>query len=566
MKKKKKKTVQLINTKTRKYFIDLFSKKISYYKITYDSSFLFAYLININNAFNNVINCMNKNKSISEGYNISPSIFKASYKNISIKPFWNNKIQKLSDKLFLPSNDNLIQSSDKNKTFKSTCINFEHFTGLNSKYYQLKTKKDNVIIEDIIKCKQIKLFLNNKQSSYLRQIIGIYRYFYNRCVQYFNNYNKTTNSSWFYIYPMEKSVDKQCRIYVNINDNLYSLITVRKLLKKDLPEWLSKGDLKQYPSHLIDQAFSEACNRFTTCLSNYRKTKKPFKFSYKTKKDIFQTINLEKCMISEKTNGIFVNWKIKNKFVFKKLNTSERFMKTFKGCSITYHTVLNTFHLNMNYVTQTKHPIGNQIGSIDQGVKNPYVIYSPSDVTIIGNNIRDTIYKKCKEIDIINSRINNLYYYVKNKETKEVKFYLINAKRKRSLRKALHRRIKHIKNIRNELHNKTIKYICDKYKTIILPPFEIQNMVGKLNSRVSRSLYTLSFYKFKEKLKTKCKEYNIKVYSLNEPYTSKTCGRCGNINNSLGNADIYNCLKCKLVIGRDINGARNILLRNIDHI
>lgn len=568
MKKKKKKYNKLLTTNKRKYIIDLFNKKIAYYKITKNSSFLFAYLINVNNSFYKVINCMNKNNSILDGSNLFPSIFKASHKNISIKPFWNNKIQLLSNKLFLPSNDNLIQSPIINKTFQSSNIQFEHFTGLNPKYYQLKTKQNDIVFENIIKCRQIKLFLNYVQSYYLKQIIGIYRYFYNRCVQYFNNYNKATKTSWFYIYPMEKTVDKQCKINVNVNNYPFSLPTIRSLLKKNLPKWLSQGYMNKYPSHLIDQAFNEASNRFNTCLSNFNKTKKPFQFKHKTKKELYQTINLEKCMINSKTNGIFINWKINNKCVFKTLKSSEKFMESFKGCSITYHRVLNTFHLNMNYIDKTKRPIGNQICSIDQGEKNPYTIYSPTDVTIIGNNMRDVLYKKCKEIDIIKSRIDKKFYYKKLSDGLNVKdcIFTVNSSRKRNLRKALHRKIRCLKNIRNELHNKTIKYLCNRYKTIILPPFKIQEMVGKLNSKISRSLYTLSFHKFKEKLNAKCKEYNIKIHSLSEPYTSKTCGKCGNLNNNLGNANVYNCTKCKLIIGRDINGARNILLRNIEFI
>jgi len=50
---------------------------------------------------------------------------------------------------------------------------------------------------------------------------------------------------------------------------------------------------------------------------------------------------------------------------------------------------------------------------------------------------------------------------------------------------------------------------------------------------------------------------------VNESYTSKTCGRCGNINKELGSSKSYKCSKCHLEIDRDVNGARNIYLKNI---
>ena len=45
-----------------------------------------------------------------------------------------------------------------------------------------------------------------------------------------------------------------------------------------------------------------------------------------------------------------------------------------------------------------------------------------------------------------------------------------------------------------------------------------------------------------------------------EEFTSKTCTRCGQIN-EVGGSEIYKCSGCKLTLDRDINGARNIYLK-----
>jgi putative transposase len=54
-------------------------------------------------------------------------------------------------------------------------------------------------------------------------------------------------------------------------------------------------------------------------------------------------------------------------------------------------------------------------------------------------------------------------------------------------------------------------------------------------------------------------EYKV----VNEAYTSKVCTNCGNYKKDLGSAKVYNCKKCKAIIDRDVNGARNILLKEI---
>ena len=49
------------------------------------------------------------------------------------------------------------------------------------------------------------------------------------------------------------------------------------------------------------------------CFERKKKTGKRFTLSFKSKKELVQTIKLEDTMI--KTNGLFVKWKINNKYL-----------------------------------------------------------------------------------------------------------------------------------------------------------------------------------------------------------------------------------------------------------
>ena len=68
-------------------------------------------------------------------------------------------------------------------------------------------------------------------------------------------------------------------------------------------------------------------------------------------------------------------------------------------------------------------------------------------------------------------------------------------------------------------------------------------------------------YSFKQILKHKAEEYSCKIIEVNESYTSKTCTNCGQIHN-IGSKKVLNC-QCGTKIDRDINGARNVFLKNI---
>jgi putative transposase len=124
----------------------------------------------------------------------------------------------------------------------------------------------------------------------------------------------------------------------------------------------------------------------------------------------------------------------------------------------------------------------------------------------------------------------------------------------------------------SELHHKTAKLLCSQYHTILIPTFEVSQMVEKpeagfrvLNNTSVRKMLTWSHYTFRTLLKAKARESgHCRVLEVDEAYTSKTCTRCGHLHDTLGGNKTFSCPSCGLTIDRDWNGARNILLKNSD--
>ncbi len=468
------------------------------------------------------------------------------------KPFWNDKVDTLSKKMFLPI-DCLIT---KNTNTQSNLIT--EYDSNQDKNYKLKFKNNDNTTIQITKSNNIKLFLNKEQQKYMKIIIGTYRYFYNRTIDVYNNFNKDTKTSWFYIDPNNKEtivkIDFNGTNKKGIKDNYRNFMCMRDKISKQLPDWI----LNNFPTHVTAQAINE-------CVINYNRginSKKPFNIKYKTKKDILQTAKIESMCI--KKNGMFVSLIINNKNLFSKISSSRPFNKKPCDSTLTYHSVLNEFHLNMPYKLNSTPTKIKNVCAIDPGVRSPLTVYSYNKVATIGENLNGTMYKICKEIDIINSRIDS-DTYTTFRNNKYVT-YNVTPKRKKRLRKALHRKIKKLKNIKDEFHKKSINYLVNNFSVIILPPYEIQGMVSKLHSKIARQMYNLSLYKLRLMLRDKCKELHIKLIEKSEAYTSKTCTMCGNIDALLGSKKTYACDKCEISIDRDLNGARNILLRNISFI
>ena len=137
-----------------------------------------------------------------------------------------------------------------------------------------------------------------------------------------------------------------------------------------------------------------------------------------------------------------------------------------------------------------------------------------------------------------------------------------------NMRKAASRLQNRIHQLVDELHRKLCKWLCESYRVIFLPKFEIRRMVKtgqrKLSRRTVRSLYVLRHYTFQQRLLSKAREYPwVKVFLVNEAHTSKTCTHCGWSHPSLGGKKVFECMQCQRSTPRDIGGARNILLRQL---
>ncbi len=130
-------------------------------------------------------------------------------------------------------------------------------------------------------------------------------------------------------------------------------------------------------------------------------------------------------------------------------------------------------------------------------------------------------------------------------------------------KKLKRKRLLHEKYIRkiDDLHYKSIKFITSKYNNVIIGRMSTSNIVmGNLPKKVNHSILNLAHFKFRTRLEYKCSINNVNFYDINEAYTSKTCTGCGVINN-VGSSKVYKCRNCNITIDRDVNGARNILMK-----
>ena len=143
--------------------------------------------------------------------------------------------------------------------------------------------------------------------------------------------------------------------------------------------------------------------------------------------------------------------------------------------------------------------------------------------------------------------------------------------KKRNLYRKIGRLRLRIRDLVDELHWKTAEYLTYHFKVILLPTYETSEMVAwkklksegkkrKINKEVVKAMQSLRFYEFGERLRQKCMERGVLLFRCNEAYTSKTNSFTGELMN-IGSRKSF--VYEGVTVDRDINGARNILLRAV---
>jgi putative transposase len=352
--------------------------------------------------------------------------------------------------------------------------------------------------------------------------------------------------------------------------NKYSSYTVRDLLRKYeyteeqtgnllLKDFVYNEDRDEIPvpewwegnvhSRLPRGASGKFVSSLNSAISNYKNgNTRGFKMKFRSKRSPTDYLNFEDAGFP-----VFIK-KIKSRYWF---TTRNRKRKTIsfsdidtqaRGIEIIYEKATGKYFLHYpverNWFPTDDRRNDNQVRlssqedrviSLDPGVRKFLVGYDPKGNSIfIGEGAQQ--------------RLISLLYRIDKMKLSSVKTKLW----------------KKVRNLICELHWKSISFLVKNYDVILLPDFRVSQMLRKkkIGRMTKRLLSMFSFFRFKQKLKWKCDVHGKKLVIVDESYTSKTCTRCGKLND-VGGKEVFNCRFCGLEVDRDVVGSRNIFIKNI---
>ena len=402
------------------------------------------------------------------------------------------------------------------KSWFSTSLNFLHNENSRKICWQFFTSSlAECTVSDgtRTKSRKIRIYPSKEQKHLFNQWFGVSRLVYNNAVAYYKRDDKE-QINWM-------AVAKQLLQELSDKDYVKAVpYQVKKIAVKDC-----------YYSYIV----------------NCRKTKRqgtPFRLKFRKRKDPKQSCFIPKQALSDK--GIYHTISGKMKFSERPFLGHEfKDLRLVREYDRWYVVVPMVF--NETLLPCSENQRNGDVVAIDPGVRSFTTMFSENGfVGKIG-------YGHFNLILSLNFQIDKLVELRDNETDKQ---------RRRRLKRKLGKLRLRLSDLVDELHWKTANFLVRNFNVIILPTFETSEMTRregrKIKKTVARTMLSLRFYEFGERLAHKCEEYGCLLIRSNEAYTSKT----NSFNGEVFEAGSRKSFKYDGVrVDRDINAARNILLR-----
>lgn len=513
--------------------------------------------------------------------------------------FWTPALKELSGMLSSPTETDfpdLRSISSKqlspSRVEQSQCLTMTRIQALNKNLpktcYQSfisttvdKWENESIQPVEIHKCLKIRLKPNQVQKKLFNKWINTSRSVYNKVIAHTRNM-ESRPSTYNHFALRDRFVTSITRKF-NTDYAVYtdSISRITKLLNnetdpiiayhyqlfikktKERIRHLPRFQNEQVPDYELetpkairDGAVQDVCKAFTSCFANLKAGNiKIFELKFKEKKNPKQSCVLSSSCITKVNNGfkIYPNLLKENSLVkighrnkrkYKNIDTSKDIRLTYTKGEYWVHIPLKCDIVKF----QMPHSKDLKICGIDPGIRTFMTTYS--NTTITEYNVNNNKMKKMRtKYDVLKKKLKD--------NVKKIK------------RSTFDKLEKQESNYIDELHWKTINGILSNNDIVFYGDIKSHDIVKpqdhkpkRFQKHINRDMMQLKFFKFKQRLFYKADLMNKKVFPVSEYYTTKTCSLCGAINDPREKKQ-FECIRCSSLIHRDINAAKNIMLKGM---
>ena len=133
------------------------------------------------------------------------------------------------------------------------------------------------------------------------------------------------------------------------------------------------------------------------------------------------------------------------------------------------------------------------------------------------------------------------------------------SNRRRKAARNVARIHKYIANHRLDLAHKISRQLADRFSLIAVEDLNVAGMAK--NHCLAKSISDAGWAQLLQLLRYKAENAGSQVIAVNPAYTSQACSNCGSIVKKDLSIRTHSCPHCGVVLDRDVNAARNILIK-----
>lgn len=482
-------------------------------------------------------------------------------KNVSnkISPWWDYRKQELSG--WLTFGDKTKNNSHLSWIRKTNTQSSYPFIDVKNQFLETKKivkhsnnlSKQEIGDDEVLRSLKIRIKPTEDQKKRFHKIFGATRFVYNKAIDFVNTKHKP-------VFTKLKS----------------EILNKEKNPEADQYPWLF--DHKEVPRDAKDMAVHELCASIASTKESLKANNKKveFEMKHRTKKDICQRFKIPNNggnpAVSWTHSG-FKFWSTKGigtvKPLIKKDFVKVKSLCGGKGCmktvTLKYESPGRWFMIFPHVKKKEKILPARPIIALDPGIRTFQTGYdSTGSFSEYGSGDIERIFAYGKQMDKIQSKIDK--HHKEKYEDKKERIKYKNERRRHKRQLGFMRN--KVQNWMKDAHWKIARDLSSKNDHIMISRFKVSDMVKKLSRKINsdnvRKMLNWGHFIFRQRLKHKSEEFNCRVHEVSEHYTSKTCGRCGNIHWNLGSNKNFKCPYCNFELDRDWNGARNIFLMNVE--
>jgi len=454
-----------------------------------------------------------------------------------IKKNISNIVVENSEKLWCPP---LIENIIFDKVKTNSWFDIKMHTNQKTHINVIPTNIINEYNDEYYKAIKVKLLLNEEQKYIINNWLDAYTFMYNETIKYIRNTyaaSKIYPTNFFRVREILKNIKNAI-----LNSSFFPRKNKHPNIEKNLNT--NKNKIKV---HILDQAIKQACSSVQGMIKNKMNgNTKSFRLRFLKYNRKNKIMKIEKIYFRNNTICGKILGKINARKDGEIFNLGDVVNVYNSDCTLKYDTQVGKYFLFVSQIVNREQNNNlKEFISIDPGCRKFLTGISENEIILIGTYACNKIEKKFKRLKNL-EKIKNEYV------------------RKQKIRKCREK----IENMIDDFHWKTIKYIIENYRNVMIGNMSTKSILSKkVNSQFSetykKSVQQLSYSKFRERLKDKCEKKNINYKMINEYCTTKICSMCGFVKENVKNSEIYNCDSCKRSQDRDINSSRNIYFKRL---